>query len=470
MFTELSRVIEQVVKDKGIDREIIIDALKAAMVSAAKKKYGHLGEFEAQFNEERGEMELYQFKTVVEKVKNRLNEISQEDAFKLYKDSGIEIGDDIGIKIETEEFGRIAAQSAKQVILQKVRDAERDVIYKEFKQRKGEIANGIVTRVEKNRRVIVDLGRGIEAVLPAKEQLPNEFYKRGDRVKGYINEVNQSLKGPEIVLSRSCNGFLKKLFEHQVPEVEESLVEIKGIVREAGSRAKIAVYSKDSDIDPVGACVGMRGSRVQGVLSELKGEKIDIIMWSPDPAKFVANSISPAKPLKVVASKENRSVKVVVPDDQLSLAIGKNGQNVRLAARLCDFRIDILTISEFEGVAKPSVSVEKEEEIPFEVRSYDPSMAAEEEEIIKEVRTSEGTMIIKKKPSKSSLNINDAVSTLEWVTPEIQEILNNAGIFTLNDMMNIDVYEFSATLNIGVEELSGYIEGIREAVGKQKSN
>jgi len=337
MISDLSRIIDQVGKDKGIDKKILIEALEQALLAAARKKYGPKQEIEAKYNEEAGEIELFQFKTVVKKVKNPPAEISLEEAKEL--DADVEIGDSLGTKIDIAEFGRIAAQTAKQVIIQRVKDAERENIFEDFKDRKGEVISGTVQRFERG-SILVNLGRA-EAVIPQQELVPRETYKPGDRIRAYVLDVRKTPKGPQIILSRSNWNFLNKLFELEVPEVSEGIVKIVNAAREPGSRAKIAVYSQDSDVDPVGACVGMKGSRVQAVVQELRGEKIDIIPWSDDPASFVCNALAPAEISKVVINPEAKSMEVVVEDDQLSLAIGRRGQNVRLAAKLTEWKIDI---------------------------------------------------------------------------------------------------------------------------------
>ncbi len=337
MLSELSRVIEQVGKDKGIEKSILIEALESAMVTAAKKKYGASREIEAQFNEELGEIELFEFKTVVDDVEDPDIQINVEEARKL--DPGAEKGDALGVKLDSTGFGRIAAQTAKQVIIQRVRDAERDLIYNEYKDRKGEVVNGIVRRFEKG-NMIVDLGRA-EAIMPVKEQIPRESYRPGDRARGLIVDIQKVSKGPQIVMSRANGELLIKLFEQEVPEMHEGIVHIVSAAREPGGRAKVAVASRDSDVDPVGACVGVKGSRVQAVVQELRGEKIDIVAWSPDTAKFVCNALAPAQVSKVILEDEAKQMDVVVPDDQLSLAIGKRGQNVRLAVMLTGWKIDI---------------------------------------------------------------------------------------------------------------------------------
>jgi N utilization substance protein A len=337
MISDLNRIIEQVGKDKGIDKKVLIDALEQALLAAARKKYGPKQEIESKYNEEAGEIELFQFKTVVQEVKNPHTEIEFASAREL--DADVEIGDSLGTKIDLTEFGRIAAQTAKQVIIQKVKDAERENIFEDFKDRKGEVISGTVQRFERG-SIIVNLGRA-EAVIPQQELVPRETYKPGDRIRAYVLDVRKTPKGPQIILSRSNANFLVKLFEMEVPEVSEGIVKILNAAREPGSRAKIAVYSEDADVDPVGACVGMKGSRVQSVVQELRGEKIDIIPWSEDAASFVCNALAPAEISKVIIHQDTRSMEVIVEDDQLSLAIGRRGQNVRLAAKLTDWKIDI---------------------------------------------------------------------------------------------------------------------------------
>jgi N utilization substance protein A len=333
----LKHTIDQIVKEKGIDKGIILEALEQAVLSAANKKYRNTRDLEAHYNEDFGEVELFEFVTVVEEVTDSYKEIDLEEARE--EDPSAQVGDSLGMKIDASDFTRIAAQTAKQVIIQKVREAERETIFEEFKDRNGELVNGIVRRFERG-DIIVDLGR-VEAVLPHNEQASREVYRQGDRVKALITDIRMTPKGPQILLSRTNPLLLSKLFEAEVPEISEGIVEIKGVVRDPGSRSKIAVYSNDSNVDPVGACVGMRGSRVQNVVSELRGEKIDIIPWSDDIARFACNALSPAVVSKVYIDEENRSMEVIVTDDQLSLAIGKRGQNVRLAARLTGWKTDI---------------------------------------------------------------------------------------------------------------------------------
>jgi len=343
MITDLLRAIDQVGRDKGIDSKILIDALEEAVRSAVKKRFGPDYELEVSFNREMGEIEVFEFKEVVENVTDEMLHVSLEEARKLDPES--EIGDSLGMKMDTDTLGRIAAQSAKQVIMQRLREAERDAVYGDFKDRKGEIINGIVQHFDKG-SIIANLGKA-EAELPVREQIPKETYTQGDRVRAYIYDVKQFSRGPQIILSRTHPNFLSALFESEVPEISEGIVTIMQVAREPGSRAKIAVASKDRYVDPVGACVGMKGSRVQTVVQELRGEKIDIVPWDPDPAKFVCSALAPAEILRVIVDEDNRSMEVVVQDDQLSLAIGKRGQNVRLASRVTNWRLDVISEPEY---------------------------------------------------------------------------------------------------------------------------
>jgi N utilization substance protein A len=336
-ISDIKRVVEQVSRDKGIDRMVLIKALEEALRSAARKKFGSKMEIEVQYNEETGEIEVFQFKDVAEVVTEPALEISLEEGRKL--DPDCEIGDSLGTKMDTTTFGRIAAQSAKQVIIQKMKDAEKDAVYSSFIDRKGEIINGIVQRIDRG-DIIVNLGQ-TEGILHVREQVPKETYRRGDRIRAYILDVLHEARGPQIILSRTHPNFLIQLFRTEVPEISEGIVNIMGAAREPGVRAKFAVASNNSDIDPVGACVGMKGSRVQNVVQELRGEKIDIIPWHVDPAKFVCNALAPAEISRVIIDEANQSMEVIVPDEFLSIAIGKKGQNVRLASKLTGWHLDV---------------------------------------------------------------------------------------------------------------------------------
>ncbi|MDX2171378.1 MAG: transcription termination factor NusA [Deltaproteobacteria bacterium] len=346
---DLIRVIEQVSKEKGIDRAIVVQAVENAMLSAAKKVIGGDMRIEAQFNPEIGEVELFKILTVVPQVTNAELEISLDEARKNL-DPEAQIGDELLEKL-AQSYGRIAAQAAKQNLIQRLRDAERDLIYNEFKDRKGELTHsGIVQRFEK-KNIIVNLGR-TDAILPEKEQIPRERYRQGDRIRAFILDVDMGGKGPQIILSRTHPGFLIKLFEQEVPEIYEGIVEVKGAAREPGGRAKIAVVSHDQDVDPVGACVGMKGTRVQSVVQELRGEKIDIVHWTPDPAEFVVRAMAPARVSKIVMDEDAHAMEVITPDDQLSLAIGKKGQNVRLASRLTGWNLEVRSEAEAENESR----------------------------------------------------------------------------------------------------------------------
>ncbi|MFZ0242517.1 MAG: transcription termination factor NusA, partial [Desulfobacterales bacterium] len=342
-ISDIKRVVEQVSKDKGISRDVLIKALEEALKSAARKKFGNKMEIEVQYNEEVGEIEVFQFKEVAEVITEPALEISLEEGRKL--DAECEIGDSLGTKMDTSTFGRIAAQSAKQVIIQKIKDAEKDAVFASFINRKGELINGIVQRIDRG-DIIVNLGQ-TEGIVPVREQVPREGYRRGDRIRALILEVLHESRGPQVILSRTHVDFLINLFKMEVPEISEGIVKIMGAAREPGVRAKIAVASSNADIDPVGACVGMKGSRVQNVVQELRGEKIDIISWHVDPARYVCNALAPAEISRVIIDEANRTMEVIVPDEFLSIAIGKRGQNVRLASRLAGWHLDVKSESKY---------------------------------------------------------------------------------------------------------------------------
>ena len=339
---ELIQVADTVARDKGIDREEVFQAMEEAIQKAGRSKYGHENDIRASIDRKNGEIRLARFMTIVEDVEDENTQLTLAKAKR--KDSAAELGGVIVDPLPPIDFGRIAAQTAKQVIVQKVRDAERARQYSEYKDRTGEVVNGLVKRVEFG-NVIVDLGRA-EALVRRDELIPREHFKNGDRVRAFILDIREEPRGPQIFLSRTCSDFMASLFAQEVPEIYDSIIEIKAVARDPGSRAKIAVISNDNSIDPVGACVGMRGSRVQAVVAELQGEKIDIIQWNQDPATFVVNALAPAEVAKVVIDEDTGRIEVVVPDDQLSLAIGRRGQNVRLASQLTGWTIDILTEGE----------------------------------------------------------------------------------------------------------------------------
>ncbi len=377
----LSTMIDAVAKEKGIDRKVLVETVEQAILKAAQNAFGEDRELEAKFSDETGQIDLFMYMTVVDEgtvVEKPGSEVSLAEALK----SGLEaeVGEELGfqvfylpkdiekarqqdkefgkiLKIEMQraQFGRIAAQAAKQVLIQRLRDAERDLVYNEYKDRKGELIRGIVRRFERGNNIIVDLGR-TEAVLPYREQTPRETYRAGDRIVAYVKEIDRKGPGPQIILSRSDPRLVEKLFEAEVPEIFEQIVSVKACAREAGARTKIAVASRDADVDPVGACVGMKGSRVQAVVQELRGEKIDIVPWDRDPARFVCAAIQPAEVHKVILDEADGRMELVVPDEKLSLAIGRKGQNVRLAAQLSGWKLDIISESKFRQMEEEAVS------------------------------------------------------------------------------------------------------------------
>lgn len=346
MNTEFIEALEELEREKGIAMDVLIEALEAALISAYKRNFGSLQNVRVHIDRETGEIKVFARKTVVEQAEDERSEISLEAA--RAKDSRYELDDIVEVEVTPRDFGRIAAQTAKQVVVQRIREAERGIIFEEFSSREGDIVNGVVQRQDQ-KNVYIDLGK-TEAILAPTEQIPGEDYRHGDRIKTYIVEVRKTTKGPQILVSRTHPGLLKRLFELEVPEIHDGTVELKSVAREAGARSKIAVYSKDENVDPVGACVGPKGMRVQTIVTELKGEKIDIVKWSQDPAKFVANALSPAKVVSVVIYEDDKIARVVVPDFQLSLAIGKEGQNARLAAKLTGWKIDIKSESQMEAL------------------------------------------------------------------------------------------------------------------------
>ena len=348
MNLELKKAIDQISKDKGIDREMLIDTLEEAIRASVTKKYGDKMDIEVTFNEETGEIEVYQFKIVVEEVEDPDTEIIMADAIR--HDPNVELDDAIGFRLQVEDLGRIAAQSAKQVIIQRMRDAEQEIIYEEYKNRKGEIVSGIIQRRDRS-GWIINLGR-TEALLPKDKQIPRERFRQGDRVEGLIIDVRKEGRGPQIIITRSDSEYMVALFRREVPEVADGTVNIMGVARDPGLRAKVTVLSQDSNVDPVGACVGIRGSRIHNIVQELRGERIDIVLWSPDIATYAANALSPARISKIAIDDEEKSLEVVVPEDQLTPAIGKKGQNVKLAAKLLGWKIDIFTNTRFNKVHK----------------------------------------------------------------------------------------------------------------------
>ncbi len=341
MNLELKKAIDQISKDKGLDRIMLIETLEEAVRTSVLRRFEDEIDVEVSYNDETGDIEVYQFKTVVEDgdLANEDTQIELEDARK--HDASVQLDDEVGFRLKMENLGRIAAQSAKQVIIQRMRDAEQGIIYDEYKERIGEIASGIVQRRDKGGWV-VNLGR-TEAILPRDEQIPREHYKRGDRVQAIIMEVRREGRGPQVLISRAHRDYMAALFRREVPEVDDGTVQIMGVARDPGSRAKVAVLSRERDVDPVGACVGVRGSRIQNIVQELRGERIDIVVWSADIASYARNALAPALVSRIIVDDESSLLEVIVPDDQLTNAIGRKGQNVKLAAKLLGWKIDIFT-------------------------------------------------------------------------------------------------------------------------------
>ncbi len=458
---ELLQVADTVARDKGIDRDEVLLAMEQAIQKAGRSKYGQEYDIRAEIDRKNGEIRLLRFREVADPIENEATQISLAEARRLNPEA--ETGDFITDPLPPIDFGRIAAQTAKQVIVQKVRDAERQRQYREFRDRVGEIVNGLVKRVEFG-NVIVDLGRA-EAILRRDELLPRESFRQGERVRAYIYDVRQEVRGPQIFLSRTHPQFMAKLFAQEVPEIYDGIIEIRAVARDPGSRAKIAVISNDSGIDPVGACVGMRGSRVQAVVAELQGEKIDIIPWSGDPATFVVNALAPAEVAKVVMDEEQRRIEVVVPDDQLSLAIGRRGQNVRLASQLTGWDIDILTeaeeserrTEEFRSrsqmfidaldvddviahllVTEGFTSVEEVAYVPLPdlagIEGFDEDVA---NELQQRARTFLDEQNARLEARRHELGVSDEIAAIPDVSPALLVALGEKGIKTLDDLADL---------------------------------
>ena len=369
MKSELMSVIDQIGREKGIEKEKVLAALESALLTAAKKRYGQGDNIQVDIDTDTGEISIVSKKTISENVVDAKTEISLEEARKI--DGEAEMGDEIGSLLNTDDFGRIAAQAAKQVICQKVREAEWESIEREFSKKEGELVHGVILGQER-RNYLVDIGK-TEALLPVQEQIPREAHRRGDRVRALLLEVRRTPKDVQVILSRAHPHFVVKLFGLEVPEISEKIVEIKGVVREPGDRTKISVASRDKAVDPVGACVGVKGSRVQAIVRELRGEKIDIIPWTDDPRVFIGEALNPASIEKVGIDEQKKSALVVVADSQLSLAIGKNGQNVRLAAKLTGWKIDIISSTEYE-----KEKLERDQEIKAALAEETANIPAEE--------------------------------------------------------------------------------------------
>jgi transcription termination/antitermination protein NusA len=458
---ELLAAADQAARDKGIDRDEVLQAMEQAIQKAGRSKYGQEYDIRAEIDRKSGEIRLLRFREVADPVENEATQIPLAEAKRLNPEA--EVGDFITDPLPPIDFGRIAAQTAKQVIVQKVRDAERQRQYNEYKDRVGEIVNGLVKRVEFG-NVIVDLGRA-EAILRRDELLPRESFRQGERVRAYIYDVRQEVRGPQIFLSRTHPQFMAKLFAQEVPEIYDGIIEIRAVARDPGSRAKIAVISNDHGIDPVGACVGMRGSRVQAVVAELQGEKIDIIPWSQDPATFVVNALAPAEVAKVVMDEEQRRIEVVVPDEQLSLAIGRRGQNVRLASQLTGWDIDILTEAEESErrqeefrtrskmfidaldvddviahllVTEGFTSVEEVAFVPVSelggIEGFDEDVATELQQRARTFLEAQNAML---EARRKELGVSDDIAALPDVTPALLAAIGEKGIKTLDDLADL---------------------------------
>ena len=458
---ELLQVADAVARDKTIDREIVIQAMEQAIQTASRRKYGQELEIRAEIDRKTGEIRLNRVRHIVEEVEDDATQLSLEAA--LAMDPNLEVGGELTEPLPPIDLGRVAAQAAKQVIVQRVREAERARQYEEYKDRAGEIVNGLVKRTEYG-NIIVDLGRG-EAVLRRDESLPRENFRNGDRVRALVYEVREETRGPQIFLSRTRPELMAKLFGQEVPEIYDAIIEIKAVARDPGSRAKIAVLSHDSSIDPVGACVGMRGSRVQAVVNELQGEKIDIIQWNPDPATFIVNALAPAEVTKVVLDEDQRRIEVVVPDEQLSLAIGRRGQNVRLASNLTGWEIDIVTegqeserrVEEFRSVSQVFIdqlnvddviahllvtegfaNVEAVAFVPIEelgeIEGFDETLAGE---LRQRARSYLVERDAKLSEERRALGVSDEVASIEGLSPASMVMLGKTGIKSLDDLADL---------------------------------
>ncbi len=510
----LHNIIDQVGREKGIDPKILIETMEQAILTAAKRTFGVNRELEVRFNEESGQVDLFQYLTVVEEVEDTERQLSTEDAkrYGLEADVGEELGfqifyleedgdkarqqdkefgDLLNLKQARKRFGRIAAQTAKQVIIQRIRDAERELIFEKFKDRKGEIITGIVRRIERGSNLIVDLGR-TEAVLPQKFQTPRETYRPGDRIVAFVADIDREARGPQIVLSRTDVGLLIKLFEMEVPEIYEGIVRIVAAAREPGARSKIAVSSRDSDVDPVGACVGMKGSRVQAVVQELRGEKIDIVPWDRDPARFVCNAIAPADIARVIIDEANGAMELVVPDDKLSLAIGRRGQNVRLASQLTGWKLDVIGETKFKTMEQEAISALAsiegiDERVALALykqgfRTVDEVAEAASQEFsgVEALIGTENTVSLKRRAeeaverirleriesaatSPELLGDRETLQMVRGVTPRIAELIIHSGYRTVRDLFEeTDIDRLAIKTGLGIKKAKQINEGVIE--------
>ncbi|MDR0816133.1 MAG: transcription termination factor NusA [Desulfovibrio sp.] len=415
MNLELKKAIEQISKDRGLERDMLIDTLEEAVRISVLRRFNDEADIEVTYNDETGDIEVFQFKIVVSdgNVENTDSQISLTEARS--HDPTVQLDDEVGFRVNVADLGRIAAQSAKQVIIQRMRDAEQEIIYEEYKDRIGEIVSGIVQRRDKG-GWIINLGR-TEAILPREDQIPREHYKRGDRVQALIIDVRKEGRGPQVVISRVHRDYMAALFRREVPEVDDGVVQIIGVARDPGSRAKVAVLSRERDVDPVGACVGVRGSRIQNIVQELHGERIDIVIWSPDIATYARNSLAPALVLRIVVDEEENLLEIIVPDDQLTNAIGRKGQNVKLAARLLGWKVDIFTerrYNEANAIGHGLEQVASVAEVSIEAllsagySSLDSLRDADDEELAEKL-------------SISSARIADLRSAINFLAPVVEE-------------------------------------------------
>jgi N utilization substance protein A len=484
---ELLQIADAVAREKNIDRQIVIAAMEDAIAKASRSRYGAETDVHAEINARTGELRLSRYLQVVEQVENPAIEIALVDAQRF--NPAAQIGDTIADTLPPFDFGRIAAQSAKQVIVQKVREAERDRQYDEFKDRIGEIVNGQVKRAEYG-NVIVDLGRA-EAIVRRDELIPREMFRAGDRIRAYVFDVRREQRGPQIFLSRTHPQFMAKLFAQEVPEIYDGIIEVKAVARDPGSRAKIAVISRDSSIDPVGACVGMRGSRVQAVVGELQGEKIDIIPWSPDVATFIVNALQPAEVSKVVLDEDAERIEVVVPDDQLSLAIGRRGQNVRLASQLTGWDIDILTeaeeserrqkefvertqtfmdaldVDEVVGQLLASEGFRSVEELAFVEAAELASIEGFDEDTAEEIQNRARDYLARIEAEfdgrRRELGVADELREINGITTEIMVKLGENDVKTIEDLAGCatdDLVGWTERKNGETTKIAGFLDGI----------
>jgi transcription termination/antitermination protein NusA len=502
--TDLGTIVKSVAQEKGIDPKVLIETMEAAILKAAQAAFGPSRDLEARYNDETGSIDLFQYMTVVDDVADAERQISigdvrkhnleaelgEELGFQVFwhprdadkaKQQDKEFGDMLDLKQARTTFGRIAAQTAKQVLLQRVRDAERDIVFSEYKDRQGQLIRGIVRRFEKGHNIVVDLGRGTEGILSAREQTPRETYRPGDRIVAYVKDIDREARGPMIVLSRSAPQLVEKLFESEVPEIYEGIVKIVSVAREPGARSKIAVMSRDADVDPVGACVGMKGSRVQAVVQELRGEKIDIVPWDVDPARYIINAIQPAEVNKVIVDEGDRRMELVVPDEKLSLAIGRKGQNVRLASQLTGWRLDIIGESKFRQMEDEALGALREiDGIEDDVakamyrlgfRALEEVADASEEELvaIEKIGTAERAQELKAAAERSmdlqrqerireltqraeALTDRDKLRIVAHVGPRTLQVLEDANYRNVEDLAKEDPDRLALRSGLGVKK------------------